>query len=222
MSSEGFDEAINFSFIDAAADGTIELIPALRSSSASSNNAELVSVANPIVEGSTRMRPTLVPGLLDAVRRNFDHGIKDVTLYEIGRVFSVGEPKPLELDALALVATGGLLRANRAGAERELDFYDLKGAVELAVEALRVPTLKFEAARLRHLRDGQSASIWMGGTQIGAIGRLGDNLAAVYKFRQPIYVCEVDLSALEAISIAPVRYHPLGRYPRCFAICRWC
>ncbi|MEJ7618071.1 MAG: phenylalanine--tRNA ligase subunit beta [Pyrinomonadaceae bacterium] len=209
LGSQGFDEAINFSFIDGTYDHLFELIPVF----GAAENDNLIGLGNPISEGLTRMRPSLLPGLLEAVRRNFDHNLRDVTLYELGRVFAAGNPKPTEREALALVATGGFLPANRAGAPRELDFFDLKGGLEAAVEAMRVPALRCDAARVAHLREGQSARITMGDVVIGSIGRLSESLAARYKFRQPIYVGEIDLSALDEYQEKPVRYRPLGRYP---------
>ena len=60
---------------------------------------------------------------------------------------------------------------------------------------------------VRHLREGQSARIKLGdGTDIGSIGRLAENVAASYKFRQPVYVLELDLSALLS---GPVKAHPV-------------
>lgn len=214
LTALGYDEAINFSFIDAGDEDSFELIPAFRG-----ENFELVTLENPIVEGASRMRPTLLPGLLAAVRRNFDHGTRDVALYETGRIFAGGRPKPRERESLALVATGGVRLAGRGATSRELDFYDLKGALEAACEALRVPGLRFAAASAAdgasHLREGHAAGVALNGdVVIGTIGRLSDEIAARHKFRQPIYVAEIDLTALldEAEEVT-ARYRPLARYP---------
>ena len=93
--SLGFDEAINFSFIDAAHDEQFELLPGLSSLVTDSANSR-VTLENPIIEDRTRMRPTLLPGLLESVRHNLNHGIRDVRLFEIGRVFASSQfPRPL-------------------------------------------------------------------------------------------------------------------------------
>ena len=103
---------------------------------------------------------------------------------------------PEEREAMALVATGGLMLAGRAQPERDLDFYDIKGALESAVEAMNLPPLEFEAAEIKHLRPGQSAAISVSGDRVGSIGRLSEAAAGQYKFRQPVFVAEVDLTAL--------------------------
>jgi phenylalanyl-tRNA synthetase beta chain len=150
------------------------------------------------------------------VRHNFNHGTRDVRLFEAGRVFAAapaGAERPAERDSLGLVATGGALEANLAAAPRELDFYDLKGAVEAAADAMRMPALEWRAARGRHLREGQSAEILLGGELVGFAGRLSEEVAAGYKFRQPVFVAELNFTALLVAPENPVRYRPLARFP---------
>jgi phenylalanyl-tRNA synthetase beta chain len=215
MTASGFDEAISFSFIDASHDDRFELLPNLVSSTEGENR--FVTLSNPIIEGVTRMRPTLLSGMLDAVRHNFNHGTRDVRLFETGRVFAANSERgqlPLERESFALVASGMATEEGRAGASRELDFYDLKGALEASVDAMNLKPLHFEAAHIKHLRDGQAARISVDGSCArGSIGRLDEAVAALYKFRQPVYVAEVDLSALLEAEELPVLYAPLARYP---------
>ena len=119
MSGRGFDEAISLSFIELTDD--FELIPDL----ARRGSESLVTLSNPIIEGASRMRQTLLPGLLSSIRHNLNHGIRDVCLFETGRVFASGQPGelPLEREAFTLVAAGGALEANRALAEREIELF---------------------------------------------------------------------------------------------------
>ena len=129
MSARGFDEAISLSFTELTED--FELIPDL---AGHGQPLPPVVLTNPIIEEASRMRQTLLPGLLNSIRHNLNHGNRDVCLFETGRVFGVTNPGelPLEREAFALVATGGLVNAgDRAQAERELDFFDLKGALEV-------------------------------------------------------------------------------------------
>ena len=212
FTSMGFDEAINFSFIDAAHDDQFEVL----AFGSALKEEHRVTLKNPILENATRMRSTLLPGLLQSVRHNLNYGIRDLRLFEIGRIFAVSEPRelPSEREALSLVGTGSVLEEGRAQSDREVDFYDLKGALEAAVDAMKVGPLQFQTAQLRHLREGQSAIIKLGdGTVVGSIGRLAEALSAVYKFRQPMFVAEVDLTALLDSDARAIQYHTLPRYP---------
>jgi len=170
---------------------------------------------NPIIEDASQMRQTLLPGLLNSIRHNLNHGNRDVRLFETGRVFSVVQPGelPLEREALALLSTGAAVEANRAQSGRELDFFDLKGALEAAVTGMNLAPLDFEMAEIKHLRPGQSAAVSLSGKRIGSIGRLADALAGSYKFRQPVFVVEVDLATLLDGDQLPVLYSRLARFP---------
>ncbi|HEV2834569.1 MAG TPA: phenylalanine--tRNA ligase subunit beta [Pyrinomonadaceae bacterium] len=197
LNAFGFDEAINFSFTLKQTDDQPEL-------------------KNPIIEEAAFMRATLLPGLLDSLRHNLNHGIRDVRLFEIGRVFapdSAGE-LPQEKLMLAVIATGGAIEANKAQAERELDFFDVKGALETAVDWMSLNPLSFTPTTTPRLRVGQSARIKLSdGAEIGTIGRLAESVATNYKFRYPIYVLEVDLDALLNAPVRTVQYSSLPRYP---------
>src|SRR4026209_1614066 len=133
LNAFGFDEAINFSFAPKQTDDQPEL-------------------KNPIIEEAAFMRATLLPGLLNSLRHNLNHGIRDVRLFEIGRVFGpVAEKElPEERLSLALVATGGAIEANKAQGERDLDFFDLKGALEAAVDWMSLHSLTFTQAAAPH------------------------------------------------------------------------
>ena len=213
LNAFGFDEAINFSFIEREIQ--VQPLPALAADGDMSGERQPL-LRNPIIEEAGWMRGTLLPGLLNSLRHNLNHGIRDVRLFEIGRVFgpiSRGE-LPQERLALGLVATGGALEANKAQAEREIDFFDIKGAVETAVDWMSLMPLTFTQASSPHLRVGQSARIKLSdGTEVGTIGRLADSVATNYKFRYPVYVMEVDLDALFNGPARMVQYSSLPRYP---------
>jgi phenylalanyl-tRNA synthetase beta chain len=206
LAARSFDEAISFSFVEQTND--FELVPVFETS-------EAVVLTNPIIEEASQMRQTLLAGLLKSVQHNINHGTRNVSLFELGRVFASiqkGE-LPAEREVMTLVATGGSMLARRAQADRDLDFYDIKGALESAVEAMNLPPLEFEAAEIKHLRTGQAAAINTGGNRVGSIGRLSEAAAGQYKFRQPVFVAEVDLTALLESNQLPVLYSQLPRFP---------
>ena len=213
LNAFGFDEAINFSFIER--ETQFEPIRSLAAIEAMTAGHQPL-LKNPIIEEAPFMRATLLPGLLNALRHNLNHGIRDVRLFEIGRVFgeiSAGE-LPEERLALALVATGGAIEANKAQAGRDLDFFDVKGALETAVDWMSLSPLTFAQASALHLRVGQSARIKLSdATEIGTIGRLAESVAANYKFRNPVYVLELDLEMLLHGPGRLVQYATLPRYP---------
>ncbi len=213
LSNLGFDEAISYSFIDSKFDETFTLIPEFIDENL---DEKFVTLQDSIIEGVVRMRPSLLSGLLDAVRVNLNFQNRNLRLYEIGKVFSASSKEnetPNERELFSLVITGSETQQNKAMSLNEFDFYDAKGALESALDATNAPNLEFNATDVKHLRKGQSAEILLNGKTVGTIGRLADEIAQTYKFKQPIYVAEVDLQTILEASRQTVIYTPLPIYP---------
>ena len=213
LANLGFNEAISYSFIDSNSDEKFDLVPNLVKTN---TDEKFVTLADSIIEGATRMRPSLFSGLLDAVRTNFNYQKRDLKLYEIGKVFSASEKEndlPNERELFALILTGSEILQNKAMPLRQLDFYDAKGALESAFVAANLPPLDFQAIDVKHLRKGRAAEILAGGKSIGTIGQLNDEISSAYKFRQPVFVAEVDLQTLLESKQQTIIYQPLPIYP---------
>lgn len=213
LSALGFNEAISYSFINTDKDDTFELVPGLLDEKA---EEKFVTLQDSIIEGAVRMRPTLLTGLLDGVRTNFNYQRRDLKLFELGKVFaaSVSEDNlPTERELFSLVITGGEINEGKAMPGRELNFYDAKGALEAALDAIHAPAPAFAAKDVKHLRKGQSAEVRVNGKAVGTLGRLNDEIAAGYKFRQPVYLAEIDLQRVLELPVQPVAYQPLPKYP---------
>ena len=209
----GFDEAISYSFIDTKFDNRFELVPSLLDEN---SDEKFVTLQQSVIEGAVRMRPSLLSGLLDAVRTNFNHQRRNLRLFEIGKVFAAksGEDNlPIEKEIFSLALTGGEVWQKKAVPTRELDFYDLKGSLESALEAVGFSDAEISAADVKHLQKGKSALISVGGKAIGFLGQLSDEIAAGYKFRQPVFVAEIDLQAALQENPKPAVYRPLPIYP---------
>ncbi|KXJ99894.1 MAG: phenylalanyl-tRNA synthetase subunit beta, non-spirochete bacterial [Acidobacteria bacterium OLB17] len=117
----GYNEAISYSFINTAWDDAFEPVPSL----AARDGHEPVTLRDSVIENAVRMRQTVLPGLLDAVKLNKNHQSQDIKLFEIGRAFisERGGELPAEREILGLVATGGERLADKAETERTLDFF---------------------------------------------------------------------------------------------------
>ena len=97
---------------------------------------DLLAVNNPISLDLAILRPSLLPGMLAAVKRNVSRKNSDLALFEIGRVFCKNPAKyPEERDELVILMTGRA-HPERYSAERAVtyDFYDIKGVLECVLE----------------------------------------------------------------------------------------
>ncbi len=199
----GFDEAISFSFVNPAHDRIF-----------SGEDKSALTLANPIDVSEDEMRGSIITGLVEALQANFNQGRRDVRLFELGRVFRAtkeGE-RPLERERLALIMSGAIQPDDWRGA-RQVDFYDLKGAIETILGTLNISGFTIERAGVEYLHPGQSAVLQRDGEEVARFGRLHPRVAALYKFRQPVYVAEIELEMLLELSPDQVRYSALPRLP---------
>jgi phenylalanyl-tRNA synthetase beta chain len=209
----GFNEAVSYSFIETRFDEVFEMVPGLIDENAAE---KYVTLRDSVIDGSVRMRPSILPCLLDAVRLNFNHQRHDIKLFELGKIFASAyseDPLPTELNTLALAVTGGDVYQDRAAPSRQLDFFDVKGAVEASFTSLGVSDVEFDAAEIKHLRAGQAAAIRIGDITVGFLGRLSDEIAVSYKFKQPVFVAEINLEAIFDLPMQPSLYRPLAKFP---------
>lgn len=205
LTAHGYNEAVSFSFVNAATDALLSQAP---------NHARL-ALRNPIDETQAHMRTTLLGGLLKALEHNFNYGLRHVRLFEIGKCFiDVRAERPREIERLALVATGARNDNDWLAAATRLDFYDVKGTVEAIAAALNLPALDcLPVTEVSHLHPGRAAQLQLVGSTVGQIGQLHPRVAAGYKFKQPVFVAELDFEALLLAARAEVRYHPLPKFP---------
>lgn len=213
LANLGFDEAISYSFIDTKFDENFELISDFVSENL---DEKFVSLQDSIIEGATRMRPTLLPGLLEAVRANLNQRQRNIRLFEIGKVFAAPNREndlPVERELFSLVLTGNETFENKASAIREFDFYDAKGALESAADALNLSGFDFSISDAKHLQKGQAASVFYKDKNVGTIGRLANSIAENYKFKQTVFVAEIDLETVLKSAEQQVFYRPLPKLP---------
>lgn len=136
-----------------------------------------VKIINPLVADQSQMRQSMLPGLVRSVAYNLDHGVLNVALYEIGRVFYGHENKsqPDEPSFVAGVMAGK--RADDAWNQKfgEYDFFDAKGAVESLLDALRLTKVRFKVAEPEQypwLQPGRAAEVLSQGEVIGWVGNI--------------------------------------------------
>ncbi|HEX7793982.1 MAG TPA: phenylalanine--tRNA ligase subunit beta [Vicinamibacterales bacterium] len=203
LTSTGLTEAVTFGFIEK--ETALLFSPA-------GDQSGIVEVANPLSAKFDAMRPSLVPGLLEAVARNRRHGRRDVGLFEIGSRFTADQG---EVKAVAWAWTGNDGQEHWSGSAREIDFFDVKGTTELLCDALG-STVRLTKADVPNLVPGQSASVEANGTRVGYLGQLTP--AVVERAGAPrqdkVFVAELDLDRLAGIAAKPEeRVRPLPRYP---------
>lgn len=177
------------------------------------------ALANPLSSDMNVLRPSLLPGLIDALRHNLARKTYDVAFFEIGRVFQPGgegsQNSTKEGRRVALALTGKRHQVFWSGGERDarFDLYDLKGMLEEFLEQLGVRGISFtrrEAATEFFL---ESATIQLGRLELGQVGQLQPALAKENDLRDAVLLAELDLDQLLARRNPSKNFKPLPQYP---------
>ena len=142
----------------------------------------------PISAEFSTLRTTLIPSLVEAVKRNIDAGAEAIALFEIAHVYPPSDGLPPERERVAGIVEGDFLRA--------------KGAVEALYRALKAePT--FEQARHELLHPGKAARL--------AEGWVGELHPALLEGTWGVF--ELDLESLVGASREPITYQDVVSFP---------
>jgi phenylalanyl-tRNA synthetase beta chain len=154
------------------------------------------------------LRQSLVPNLLDVLARNLRQRQPSVQMFEVGKVFDLGDAagRYVESRRVAAVLTGS-----------NTDFFTAKGLVESLASALSLPVLAFAAASRPQMHPGRCAAISLAGKVTGYVAELDPEAVKSYLDVPAtvgrVAVFELDADCLLAHTYPVHRYQPLPRFP---------
>jgi phenylalanyl-tRNA synthetase beta chain len=200
LAARGYHEAINLSFVAA------ELLAGW------GFTEHLVPLANPLSADLAVMRPSLLPGLVEALRHNRARQQERVRLFEVARVFAEGNP-PVETPSLAIVACGAARAEQWGEPSRVLDFFDLKGDLDALIAWGGEPRRwSVHADDLPGwLHPGRGARMVRDGLTVGYLGALHPQLAKALDLGPDVHVLELALEPL--LSRRLPRAQAVPRFP---------
>ena len=185
LAARGLTEAVGFSFISAAAAARFGGgQPALR-------------LVNPISADLDQMRPSALPGLVEAARRNADRGFPDVALFELGPLYHDDTP-----EGQANVAAG--LRAGRLGPrdwrERpgEADLFAAKADALAALAAAGAPVdnLQVSGEPPPWFHPGRAGVLRLGPGVLAHFGELHPEILDAFALKGPVAAFEAFIEAV--------------------------
>lgn len=209
----GLSEVINYSFISPAAIDKLDL-------AADDVRRQSVAILNPLTEEQSIMRTTLVPSMLETISRNLAYRSLDLQLFEMRPVFvpnSVGEGLGAEPLHLVAALTGDRTPLGWVQPQEKVDFYDLKGLLELLFARLGLSGVSWELdAGESFLHPGKSARVCLAGQPVGVVGEVHPLILQQFEIGQPVYLLDLDLTRLVDSVSLDRQFTPLSRFPDVF------
>ncbi len=195
----GFDEAITFSMVSRS-DLEKTLIPI----------DGTVKIQNPLSKEQEILRPSLLPSLLAVLQTNLNRGQRTIRIFELGkRYLPTGER-----ETLGILATGARQQDWRESPKREIDFFDMKGALECVLQALRIQAPQFAADTIPFLHNGLAAQVKMGAEAVGIVGKVSPKVLSHWDIKhRDVYFVGLDLGKVFQQIQPPGRFQPLPEFP---------
>lgn len=198
----GLNENITYSLVSKESNELFKLIQ--------SNQGYDVELLMPLSQDRTHLRKTLLPSLIDCIKYSYNRKMKDIGIFEIGRVYSKNK-EYYEEEHLAIAIANDYV--NSLNHQIKVDFYLLKGIVEelfnkLDMEIEILPLTE----KVDELHPGRSAEITLNGKRIGFLGALHPKFAKENDL-DDVYVLEIILNSVYEYKYSEFKFNPIPKVP---------
>ncbi len=197
--SAGYLEAVTYSFI------TAEMQQAF------APDESAIALLNPIASDMSTMRPSLLPGLLLALRHNQNRQVHSLKLFEVGMSFRRQGGELVQRNYVAGVCAGSKLPEQWGEPPVPVDFYDIKQDVISLLKACGQHATKVQTASHPGFHPGRTAALSTEGGLLGYVGELHPKLVRALDLREAPMMFEIALAPLLAAG-APA-FAPFSKFP---------
>jgi phenylalanyl-tRNA synthetase beta chain len=182
---------------------------------------EAVETLNPISTEMAALRPSLLPGMLQVLAHNLNHGQAGLRMFEIGVVMdrfdAPGAPVAgyRERTSLLLAVTGRISEPGWDTKGRSADVFDLRGHLEALFEGLGVSGYVLDPVREATPLTRYHLVVRLGDRPIGSLGAASRDVLDRFDVRGDVFFAELDLGAV-ADGLAGrewTRYRDVTRFP---------
>jgi len=202
--AQGLSEAVNWSF------GNVENET---KSGMTVNTANMVALQNPLSENYAGMRTTLLPALYATAAYNHKRGARGVAIFEIGPVYHAVDNETLPEEPLYLgILVNGVTPGQWAQPERAVDFYDIKGLLEI-VFRFAGREAELEPVDCDAFQPSQSALVKVRKHQYGYVGKTAPAVARAFDLPDNTYALELNLSKLLAAPAPVPQFEDIPQFP---------
>ena len=212
MTGLSYFEAINYNFVNENSWDRLNL-------SDRDKRREVETILNPISDQMSVLRSSLIPGLLETMKKNISLQTDTLKLFEIGKIFFATQKGslPEEREVVAALMTGNRSDQSWYSKKRRFDFFDLKGVVEGLLQGLIIGNLSFEKIEdesCPYYKNGYAAFVKSGDTLIGTLGQINEKVLKNYGLKkQDAFVFDLDFIALQALIHGNITAMPLPKFP---------
>ena len=173
------------------------------------NDSEKVMLLDPLSEDRNTLRQSLAVSLYRIYEYNKARNNKDVSIFEMGKVFEkIGEEYKETMMLSALMTGEYYLGLNK----KQVNFYMIKGVAEEMLDYLgyagRYSFVQDETKLPKEMHPGQSAVISVNNDVVGIIGKVHPKVS-----KEDVYILEINLDKLLAKKVGKMKYKEISKFP---------
>ena len=175
-----------------------------------------IEIMNPINEDFKIMRTMLLPSLINTAKNNINRNTRDVSIFEISKVFieKKGSELPKEILKLGILLTGKAVTKSWNEDDREFDFFDLKGMLESVVFKFYAdPEIDIFDNEYVFFHPGISGDLVVGGKNIGILGKINPAILENIEIDQDIFYAEINLDLFNQNMQDLKKYKQISAFP---------
>ena len=183
-------------------------------------SSRIVEISNPINREMSALRTSLIPGMLQVVRRNVFHGSSDLCLFEIGKKYFCEKAggvqqvdRFIEEGWLMMAYTGRVKPVSWDRKSEPIDLFDVKGEVATLFKKIFLDKYKFIPYSTTNALTEKGLHVEINGEGVGYLGQISKALLSQYEIEQDLYVVELHLDALRHHLGAERKFQRLPRFP---------
>lgn len=177
---------------------------------------EHIAILNPVSQDYTGLRRSLVLSMLEVIRTNVSRQNYDLRLFEINRTFhprNDEEKLPEEQLHLCIAITGNRFPGHWSYPEQKVDFFDLKGIVELFLEQFSLDTYRFISYD-NFVSNTENIAVSVNNEIVGFIAKAKNELLDAFDIEQDVYIADLNLAKIFEWRRTEHKFQEYSRFPR--------
>jgi len=191
----GFSETPNYSMTSEKNLKNVEISP-----------EDCVKIANPLTEDLVYLRPSLIPSLLEVIKKNSTY--PQIKVFELANVYFPKKQNelPEEISTLTVAINND-------------NFFYLKGILEGILEEIGIENFEFKPYPFKKTFYGKifhplkTAEIIVKNTPIGILGEINPLILSRFGINQKVTIFEINLCQIVKFATDFKKYTPIPKYP---------
>jgi phenylalanyl-tRNA synthetase beta chain len=179
-----------------------------------------IKVQNPVSAEMAALRTSLAPTALRIVKHNWNHGTKDLRMFEIGNIHTRNEGLPptaldayLEEERLLLVLSGNNAPLSYGNIPHPIDMLDVKGEVTALLSKFCLDNYRFIYYDTHEVLSEPSVGIEINGTYAGFFGKVRNQIADKLDINESVFICELNIQKIREGWVRDRKFSSLPKYP---------